>query len=119
MSIGGIDFSNADRRVTIQKPTENRDGDFNQLQYGWEDVTTVWAILTAPVFNRNNENDIADKTTAARRNRYIIRYSSDVSSISEKWRLLDGAETYMIGDVSVRRREGFIRLEGSYDGVAT
>jgi len=117
--LDGFDISKADRRVTFQKPTEARDATYNQLTYGWTDVATVWATLSTPVHNRANEGDIGDKVTTGRRNRYIFRYSTDVSAINEKWRLIDGSETYMIGDISIRKREGYIRIEGVYNGVIT
>jgi SPP1 family predicted phage head-tail adaptor len=109
----------ADRRITIQQPTETRDGVYNQVSYGWTDLATVWAELTNPVFNRSNEQEEAGKVATGRRSRFIIRYSTDVNTISEKMRILLGAETFEITDVSLRQREGYIRLEGIYKGVLT
>lgn len=109
----------ADRRITIQYPTETRDATYNQVVYGWTDLATVWCELTNPVFNRSNEHEEAGKVATGRRSRFIIRYSTDVNTISEKMRILIGAETFEITDVSLRQREGYIRLEGIYKGVLT
>jgi len=118
--IRGFDFSKADRRITIQKPTESRDATYNQVTYGYTDVATVYADIKEPSFNRNNETlEDGNKVQGGRRNRFFIRYSSDVSGVQEKWRILFGAETFEISDVAIRQREGFIRLEGVYAGIAT
>lgn len=118
--IRGIDFSKADRRITIQKPTESRDATYNQITYGYTDVGTVWAILSEPSFNRNNETiEDGNKVQQERRNRFTIRYSSTFANTSEKWRILLGSETYEVSNVDIRSREGFIRLEGTYAGIAT
>jgi len=118
--IRGVDFAKFDRRIVLQSPTENRDATYNQITYGYTDVATVWATIGEPTFNRNNEtiND-GNKVNTGRRKRYTIRYSGDVSGVNEKWRILDGAETFEVSDVAIWKREGFIRIEGVYNGVAT
>lgn len=117
--IRGFDAGRADRRIIIQKPTETRDGTYNQIQYDHTDVSTVWAVEVMPASNRSNEEIDAHKISQGRRTRFIVRYSSTLASIGEKWRVLHGSLTYEVTDVFVSKREGFIRIDGNYNGEIT
>ncbi len=119
MSLGMTDIGNMDRRITLQSPTESRDAIYNQLVYGWTDVATVWAGLGSPALNRSSETEEGDKITQTRMMVFYIRYSTDVSGIGEKWRVLFGSDTYEVADVYIGQREGYIRISGEYKGVAT
>lgn len=117
--ISHYDFENADTRIIIQRPTETRDGTFGQKTYDYTDIATVWAIRVKPNYNRTNEEVQGNKVQTNRRERFVIRYSATVSVLSEKMRILDGAYAYELSDIHIRKREGFIMIEGIYIGVTT
>lgn len=117
--IGGIGSGKMDRRITIQKKVTTRDATYGQPTYDFEDVGTFWAELKAPPLNRSSEQEQGNKIITRRLATYIIRYSSTASVVTERMRILDGAETYEINDVAIRKREGYIQLGGTYTGVAT
>lgn len=115
--IQAVDIGPMDRRITIQSPTEGRDATFNQINDGWGVVSTVWAMEAK---NRTKDETFeGGKETTNRRTRFFIRYSTDVSGVTEKMRVLHGAETYEIEDVFISKREGYIRIDGIYKGIVT
>ena len=119
MSLGSQHIGNMDRRIKLQSPTESRDATYNQIVYGYSDVATVWAALGPPALNRSSETEEGSKITQTRMMVFYIRYSTDVSGINEKWRILFGADSYEVADVYIGQREGYIRISGEYKGIVT
>jgi SPP1 family predicted phage head-tail adaptor len=117
--IGGLKAGRMDRKITIQKKVTTRDNTYGQPNYSYTNVATVWAERGAPPLNRSSEQEQGNKIVSRRLARYTIRYSTTTSVIDETMRILDGAETYEITDVAIRKREGYIRIDGAFLGMAT
>lgn len=117
--IGGVRAGRFDRRITIQKKVTTRDATYGQPELSYTNVGTFWAELKKPPLNRNSEQEQGDKVVTRRLATYVIRYSATASVVKEDMRILDGAETYEINDVAIRKREGYIQLGGTYIGVET
>lgn len=119
MSLSMQHIGMLDRRITLQSPTETRDATYNQIVSGFTDVATVWASIGSEILNRSSEVEEGDKITQTRMRNFRIRYSSDVSGITEKWRILLGAETYQVSDLDIRQREAYISISCEYRGMVT
>lgn len=111
-----FDPGRANRRITIQKPTESRDGVYGQKVLGWTTVATVWAEYLSGGKNLNNENPSAEanKVISSRRARFIIRYSTDVSAIDEKYRIAFEGDVYEVSDLHKDSFNGYIRIDTEY-----
>jgi SPP1 family predicted phage head-tail adaptor len=115
--IGGLKAGRMDRKITIQKKVVTRDATYGQPNYGYTNVATVWAQRFDPI--KGGEKEEGNKIVSRRITNYLIRYSTTTSVIDETMRILDGAETYEITDVAIRKREGYIRIDGAFLGMAT
>lgn len=93
-----------DRRITIQRFTETRDG-FNSPVQTWADHA---ANLPAAVEHiRDGERWAAQEVGASVAMRFRIRYSSQVADVNPKDRVIYAGKTYDIAAVKeIGRREG-------------
>lgn len=91
-----------DRRVTLQRFTETRD-EFNEPVKGWS-LLASRAASYEPL--RDGERFRAGETAANASARFVIRWSSDVSDLTPKDRLLfNGVVHELIHVKEVGRRE--------------
>lgn len=92
-----------DRRITIQRASVTKD-EYNNDVPTWEDVATVWAAYE-PI--RDGERFRAGERAAEASARFQIRYSSQVSDVTGKDRLIFNGQTYEITHTKeVGRRVG-------------
>ena len=79
-------------RVTLQSPVASQDG-YGAETVTWTDVATVWAAVW-PV--RGREYFEARQTAAEVTHKVRIRYSTDVSGVTPKWRVVFGSRRFDI-----------------------
>lgn len=102
-----------DRRITIQRYSDTYD-DHGGLVMDWADLALVWAKYT-PI--SDSEQWRAASVEASATARFLIRYSSTVSDVGPKDRVIFEGDAYGIRGVKeVGRREGLeITVEGRRD----
>ena len=82
-------------RVQLQNYTEAQSSTGYPTKT-WTTVATVWAAVEAI---RGKESESAGELVSTQVTRIIIRYSSDVSSIDETWRVKFGTRIFSIHSV--------------------
>lgn len=93
-----------DRRITIQREVQTGTDGFNVPITQWTDLATVWASVT-PM--SDGERWRAAEVSAEVTTRFLIRYSSQVSTVNPKDRIQYEGRLYDIyGVKEVGRREG-------------
>lgn len=92
-----------DRRITIERATATTDA-FGGETLTWATVATVWGSREDVT---DGERWRAAEVAATITTRFRIRWSSDVSSVSPKDRLVCEGRTYQIHHVKeIQRRTG-------------
>lgn len=92
-----------DRRIVIQRSTTVNDS-FNQPVETFSTLATVWASAV-PV--SDGERMKAGQTLANKMMRFTIRYSSDVSDVDPRDRIVFNGRTFDVnGAKEIGRREG-------------
>ena len=92
-----------DRRITIERATESRDA-FNSIVKAWATLTTVWASKQE---TRDTERVASQEVGAEITTRFQIRWSSTVSDVNPKDRVIFDGRTYdIVGVKEIGRREG-------------
>jgi SPP1 family predicted phage head-tail adaptor len=93
-----------DRRITIERAAATQDpGSGHDIQ-SWATLATVWAKVT-PVSDR--ERVASAQVSAEITDRFLIRWSPQVSGVSPKDRIVYGGRTYNISGVKeIDRRVG-------------
>jgi SPP1 family predicted phage head-tail adaptor len=94
-----------DRRITIQRATETRDG-FNNVTLTWPGtvIATVWASKEDV---RDSERFSSQEVGAEITTRFQIRWSSDVENVNPKDRVVyDGRPYDIVAVKEIGRREG-------------
>lgn len=82
-----------DRRLTIQRHTVTGHNEFNEPEYGWADVATVWAQQRP---SRGAERFTAAEIAGSSVITFHIRYRDDVTVLD---RLVYDGKTWNILDV--------------------
>jgi len=84
-----------DERITLQTLTESQ-GSAGGVEESYSDLATVWAKVKRTTGNEDfSSAQWHDDQTWT----FIIRYSSDVDSVSEGDRIVLGSETYNIRSI--------------------
>ena len=100
MKIGKLD-----RRITIQRATLTLN-DYGERAETWGTLATVWAEVQYKV--GGGESLQSDQVFSEQRVHFIIRYSSDVSSVRPSDRVSYNGNIYQIEGVQeIGRGEGF------------
>lgn len=95
-----------DRRITIQAPINGPEDDAGHSAIVWEDVAIVWCEV---IELRATERQSVGQVAGFNSKKFRIRYSSQVSQVGTKNRILYNDAIYDIEGVQeVGRREGLV-----------
>jgi SPP1 family predicted phage head-tail adaptor len=97
-------FGTMDRRITIQRATLSANA-YGERAETWGTLATVWAEVQYKV--GGGESLQSDQVFSEQRVHFIIRYSSDVSSVKPSDRVSYNGSSYQIEGVQeIGRGEG-------------
>lgn len=93
-----------DRRITLKQQSNSLD-EFGQKLDQWSDIVTIWANITP---DKGGEKALSGEIRASDVNKFKIRYSSVIASISPTWRISYQGKEYEISQINeIGRKEGF------------
>lgn len=95
-----------DRRITITRRTGGVNA-FNEPADTWATVATVWAAVT-PI--SDGERLRAGETLAQKASRFLVRWSSTISSVDPRDRLTFDGATWDINGVKHVGRKQFYEI---------
>lgn len=97
-----MDAGRFDRRIALKRASTTMNG-FNEPEYSWTTLATVWAAMT-PV--NDGERMRAGETLANAQCRFVIRWSATAATVDPRDRLtFDGREFDINGVKQIGRRE--------------
>lgn len=107
-----MDAGKLDRRITLRRATYARDAS-NAKVPTWADLITVWANYT-PV--SDGEKFSSGQVNAAISGRFVIRYSSEVSTVNPTDQLVFDGHTYNILNVKETARRQWLEITAAARG---